>query len=157
MAADAPFGLTRDAWGRLVLIDADGRRFVGVDPIRAFPLTSPTLGISLCDEAGREVAWIDDLDAVPPSIRRVLDEEFAAREFVPTILRIEAISSDSAPSDWEVETDRGPTKFTLDSDEHIRKLGKDRVLISDAMGLRYEIPDTKRLDAPSRRMLERYL
>jgi hypothetical protein len=154
---DEPFELARDRFGLLVLTDADGRRHVGVTPARAFPLTDPSRRIALCDESGREVAWIEDLAALPGPIRVILEEEFAAREFVPTILRIVKVSGDSAPSDWDVETDRGPTRFTLDSDEMIRKLGADRVLIADAIGLRYNIPSLKSLDAASRRMLERYL
>ena len=157
MTIDAEIELSRDAWGRLVLIDGDGLRFVGVEPVRAFPLTSPSLGISLCDEHGRELAWIDDLDAAPPAIHRILVEEFAAREFVPTILRIDRISGETDPSDWDVTTDRGATAFTLESDEQIRKLGKGRVLIADSRGLRYHISDTSALDAASRKLLDRFL
>lgn len=151
------FDLERDAWGRLILVEVDGQRFIGVDPIRAFPWTSPNQGISICDDTGKEIAWIDDLAALPPHLRSTIEQELASREFVPVILQILKISSDSAPSDWEVRTDRGITSFTLDSDEQIRKLGKNRVLITDEMESRYQIHDTTALDATSRRLLERYL
>ena len=154
---DAPFGLSRDAWGRLVLIDSDGVRLAGVEPIRAFPLSDPDRRIALCDDTGRERAWIESLADLPEPIRRVIVEEFAEREFLPRIERIVSLSGDAAPSDWEVITDRGPTRFVLDSDEQVRKLTASRVLITDAIGLRYEVPDVKLLDANSRRMLERYL
>ncbi len=147
----------RDDWGRLVLVDAQDRRYVGIDPVRAFPLSAPTLGISLCDETGREVVWVEDLDELPAETRAILEQEFASREFVPRILKIESISSESAPSDWKVLTDRGPTTFTLDSEESIRKLGKSRVLISDASGARFEIPNTDAIDSASRRRLDHYL
>ncbi|MDB5349700.1 MAG: hypothetical protein JWN86_947 [Planctomycetota bacterium] len=155
--SDSPFALSLDAWGRLVLIDSEARRHVGVEPVRAFPLSDPSRRISLCDETGREVAWIEDLSKVSPSIRRTIEDELSSREFVPAILKIVHISSDSAPSDWAVVTDRGETKFTLDADEQVRKLEKNRVLIADALGSRYQIPDWKALDGTSRRMLERYL
>ena len=61
------------------------------------------------------------------------------------------------PCEWFVETDRGPTSFVLNSDEHVRKLGQDRALILDSHGLRYLVPDAKQLDAHSRRLLSRYL
>jgi hypothetical protein len=154
---DFAFGLSRDPWGRLELIDAEGRRFAGVEPVRAFPLSDPDRGVSLCDDSGREVAWIDDLTSLPPNIRTLLEEELASREFVPILRKILRISSDSAPSDWDVETDRGDTRFTLESDEQIRRIGPHRLLIADAAGLRYQIPDTRAMDAASRGWLERYL
>jgi hypothetical protein len=155
--SDSLFTLSLDDCQRLVLIDADGRRHVGVDPIRTFPLSEPDRRISLCDESGHEVAWIDDLAALRPSARRLIEEVLAVREFTPIILRILKISGDSAPSDWDVQTDRGTTRFLLDSEDHIRKLGRNRLLITDALGLRYQIPDAKSLDGASRRLLERYL
>ena len=154
---DSPFGLTLDANARLVLIDAEGRRHVGVDPIRAFPLSDPSHRISLCDDAGREIAWINDLSALAPPVRRLIEDTLASREFTPIILRILKVSGDSVPSDWDVSTDRGPTRFTLDSEDHLRNLGRNRVLITDVLGLRYQIPDAKALDGASRRILERYL
>ncbi len=33
--------LERDALGRLVFIDSNGERHVGVHPVRAFPITAP--------------------------------------------------------------------------------------------------------------------
>lgn len=149
--------LSRDAFGKLVLIDADGVRVEGVEPVRAFPLTAPSLGVGLYDELGREVGWIDSLEDLPPPLRTLLQEELRSREFLPTILKVEKISSEAAPSVWTVETDRGPTQFTLETDDGIRRLGSNRVLISDAEGLRFQIPDSRALPAASRVWLDRYL
>lgn len=155
--ATAKFGLNHDAWGRLVLIDAEGRRHVGVEPIRAFPISEPNRGVALCDAEGREVAWVDDLADLPGPTRATLEDELARREFLPILRRIARIAGEGAPSDWEVETDRGTTRFTLDSEDHVRKLGPGRVLITDSRGLRYLVPDVRALDPASRGMLERYL
>ena len=157
MPDDPTISLSRDPRGRLVLIDSEGVAHRGVTPARAFPLSDPRRRIALCDEAGRELAWVEDLDELPASARDLIAEEFSAREFLPVISRILHISNESAPSDWEVETDRGVARFTLDSEEDVRKLTKSRVLISDALGLRFEVRDVKALDPPSRRMLERFL
>jgi hypothetical protein len=153
----AEIQLSRDEFGRLVLIDPDGGRHVGVIAIRAFPLSAPTRGVALCDETGHEVLWIDDVMALNAATRERLESELAASDFLPTILRIPRISSDSTPCDFEVLTDRGPTKFTLDSDESIRKIGLYRMIITDARGVRYHVPDMRNLDAGSRRGLERHL
>ena len=150
------FGLTQDVWGKLVLIDREGLRRSAVEPIRAFPFSEPSRGISLCDEDGRELIWIEDLDELPKVTRAALLQAIAAREFMPTIERIVRAPLEAMPADWEVVTDRGQTRFTLNSEDDIRRLGRYRALIIDAQGIRYMIPDTRTLDGKSRRALERY-
>jgi len=56
-----------------------------------------------------------------------------------------------------VDTDRGPTRFVLKTEDDVRRLGPYRALIIDAQGVRYLIPDTRDLDAYGRRAVERYL
>ncbi|AGA29129.1 cyanophycin metabolism-associated DUF1854 family protein [Singulisphaera acidiphila] len=152
-----PFGLSQDAWGRLVLIDADGKRHVGVEPVRAFPITDPGLWVSLCDPNGREILCIESLDDLSPSIRQILEGELALREFTPVIKRILRLSGEISPSDWDVETDRGATRFTLDTEDDVRRISAHRVLITDSQKLRYQVPDVRLLDLSSRRILERFL
>jgi hypothetical protein len=156
-APQRDFALSHDSWGRLVLIDADGRRFVGVDPVRAFPITHPRTWISICDAEGREVLAVESLDGLAPGVRQTLEKELALREFIPLIQRIERLSSDSFPCDWDVMTDRGPTRFTVDNEEDVRPLGPGRVMITDSRRLRYQVPDVRALDPESRRRLERFL
>ncbi len=151
------FGLSHDAWGRLILIDAEGRRHVGVEPVRAFPLTDPGHWISFVDEHGHEVAQVEDLASLRPAVRRLLEEELARREFLPAIRRILRITGETLPCEWDVETDRGPTRFTVESQDQVRRLGADRVLIADSRGLRYQIREIHTLDPSSRRLLERFL
>lgn len=149
--------LTLDAWGRLELTTADGRRHVGVEPVRAFPISDPASWISFCDSQGREVLFLRSAEVLTDESRQVLEGELAVREFVPEIQRIVRVAGDGSPSDWQVETDRGPTQFTLDSEDDIRHIGPRRVLITDARKLRYQVPDTQALDGHSRRLLERFL
>ena len=107
------FGLTHDSWGRLVLIDSSGRRHSGVEPVRAFPIADPQHWISICDAEGRELVLVEDLAKIPQPVRQVLEDELARREFVPHVRRIVKVSTDVEPSEWDVETDRGPTRFLL--------------------------------------------
>src|SRR5262245_59333679 len=109
IAAFMDFQLEHDAFGLLVLTLADGRRHVGVTPIRGFPISDPTHGLSLCDRDGHEVAWIDDLDQLPASVRHTLEAELCDREFLPQIRRVVRVSLQTDPCVWEVETDRGHT------------------------------------------------
>jgi hypothetical protein len=152
-----PFRLHHDAWGRLVLTEADGREYAGVEPVRAFPVSDPAHGIAILDAEGHEVMWIDDLDGLPASVRALLEEEFRRWEFVPILRRVVQILAPVEPSEWVVETDRGPTRFTLNSEDDVRRLDEHRALVIDAHGVRYLIPDLSALDAASRHALERYL
>ncbi|HEX3871395.1 MAG TPA: DUF1854 domain-containing protein [Pirellulales bacterium] len=151
------FGLQHDAWGRLVLIDAEGQRYVGVEPVRSFPISDPQHWISIVDGEGRELVSIENLADLPSATRKVLEEDLVRREFVPVIERIEQISAGADPSEWHVETDRGKTRFLVKNEEDIRRVGLNRVLIIDDHGVRYSILDTRKLDVASRRLLERYL
>ncbi|MCC6126342.1 MAG: DUF1854 domain-containing protein [Pirellulales bacterium] len=154
--AERGFTLERDVFGQLVLTDADGRKWSGVEPARAFPISNPGQWVSLCDAEGREVLCIREFDKLSPDLRRMLEEELGRREFVPEIKNILNVADDADPSEWEVETDRGATTFLLDSEDDVRRLGPHRALFIDTHGIRYLIPDTRKLNARSRRLLERY-
>ncbi len=145
-----------DAWGRLVVETVDGRQFLGVDPVRAFPISAPNSWISFTDDHGREVFCLRSLDGLTAEARAILERELSLRDFVPVIARLHSISSESTPCDWSVETDHGPTRFTLDNEDDVRRLGPHRVMILDSRKLRYQIPDTRTLDGHSRRLLDRF-
>ena len=93
-----PLQLHRDAHGRLVLTLPDGTQHSGVVPVRAFPLAAPQEGLSLVGPDGHELVWLDRFDALPEAARAEVQEELAVREFVPTIVKISAVSSFSTPS-----------------------------------------------------------
>ena len=152
------FGLARNLHGRLVLTLADGVAHEGVTPVRAFPIAAPKEGLSLIGTDGHELLWLDSLDPLAAPIRALIEEELEAREFVPTIEKIVAVSSFSTPSTWDVETDRGPAQLVLKAEEDIRRLGgRTRLLIASGDGVQFRVPDTNALDRPSRRLLERFL
>ncbi|MBD9663799.1 MULTISPECIES: cyanophycin metabolism-associated DUF1854 family protein [Variovorax] len=151
------FDLERDAFGRLVLTDAEGERHEGVTPVRAFPLSAPNEGVSLVGSEGRELVWIDRLEALPAQISALLEQELAVRDFAPTLLKLHRVSSFGVPSTWTVSTDRGDTSFVLKAEEDIRRLEGGALLIASAHGVQFRIPDLKALDRASRKLLERFL
>jgi hypothetical protein len=156
-ATQPPFQLGQDPWGRLVLTDENGLEHVGVLPVRAFPIRHPTGWIVLCDAEGRELRCIGDPAALPDHLRGLVEDELARREFVPVIRRVRNVSSYLEPAEWEVDTDRGPTRFVLKTEDDVRRLGPYRALILDAQGIRYLVYDTRELDPYGRRAVERYL
>ena len=154
----ASFQLERDSFGRLVLTTAEGHRHEGVTPVRAFPLGAPDEGVSMVSTEGREVAWIERLAELPAPLRALIDDELAQREFAPQIQRIRAVSTFSTPSLWDVDTDRGPTRFELKGEEDIRRVGTDgRLMIASGHGIFFNVPNWRSLDRGSRRLLERFL
>ncbi|HEX4149739.1 MAG TPA: DUF1854 domain-containing protein [Pirellulales bacterium] len=153
---DLNFSLHFDAFQRLVLVDAAGEQHVGAEAIRAFPLTDPDRWISICDSRGRELVMVEDTSALDPRVREPLLAELQRRVFMPRIERIVRVSG-TDPTQWEVQTDRGPSDFLMKSDDEIRRFGPHKIMLVNAHGTRYVVPDIRTLDHASRRMLERYL
>jgi hypothetical protein len=151
------FSLQRDNWGQLVLIAADGTQHSPVAPIPLFPISEPEHWISLRGPDGTELACIEDLGTLTPDAQKLVKDELARREFVPVIERIVRVSGQSEPSEWQVETDRGPTRFVLKSEEDVRRIDDSQILIVDAHGTRYHIPDLNAVDVKSRRIVEWYV
>ena len=153
----SPFGLSRDAVGRLMLIDHEGCRHENVRPRRAFPLTDPDHWISIADSRGQELALVEDPGRLPGPVRRLLMEDLEQREFVPRVLSVRHVENAPDALVWHVETDRGRTIFRMEGEDHIHLIEDGRVLLTDVHGIRYLIENAQKLDAASRRKLERYL
>ena len=150
--------LHRSPHGPLVLTLPDGTVHEGVTPVRAFPIGAPDEGLSLVGADGHERLCVDRLSQLAPEDRRLIDEELALREFVPTIQRIVSVSGFTTPSTWQLETDRGPAQLVLKAEEDIRRLGsRTRLLIASSEGLQFKVPDTSALDKASRKLLERFM
>ncbi|MGC4007141.1 MAG: DUF1854 domain-containing protein [Pirellulales bacterium] len=134
----------------------DGRPAKRVRAVRGFPITQPDYGISLVDDHGREAVWIERLDACAAPIREMVESELAMRDFLPVISRIERISSNNEPCEWDVLTDRGRTTFVLNSDEDVRRLDANRVMVTDGNKVQYLVEDIRAVDNVTRKYLERY-
>lgn len=155
--ASTNFTLRRDTFGKLVMTAEDGQEHEGVAPVRAFPIQSPDEGISLVLGNGKEVAWIDHVDALPEPTRSLLQEELEGREFMPEIARVKSVSSFATPCTWYVDTDRGETQFVLKGEEDIRRIGATSLLIADNHGIHFLIRDMFKIDKTTRKILDRFL
>jgi hypothetical protein len=151
------FELETDADGRLVFIDADGHRHAGVVPVRCFPLTDPERWLALCDRHGKELVLITNPAELPTETAAVLGDYRRRHEFFPQIERIEQITVRPDAVEWRVTTDRGAHSFQIRSDDDVRRLSPQTVLVIDAAGTHYRIADVAKLDAASRKLLDRYL
>jgi hypothetical protein len=148
--------LERDALGNLIFIDAKGDRHIGVYPVRAFPITAPAAGIGIMNQSGNEVCWFSDVALIPEAELMLIEEELAAREFMPVIEKITQVSTFATPSIWDIETDRGPTRIRLKGEEDIRRIAGNTLLIADSNGLQFLIKDATQLDKVSKKLLDRF-
>jgi hypothetical protein len=152
------FMLERNAFGKLILTTESGVRFEAVVPVRAFPIQSPEVGISIVNIDSQEVGWVDRLADLAEPAQRLIRQELEAREFIPVISQIVSVSSFSTPCTWTVDTDRGRTAFVLRGDEDIRRIGKDNaLLVADTHGIQYLVRDQFALNMASKKILDRFL
>lgn len=156
LRCDESFTLTRNAAGRLVLTERNGRVHEGVEAIRAFPLSDANKLISILDSHGRELTCVADLAGLADETAAMIRQELNDREFLPRIERIVHVKQHKEPHEWDVITDRGRVQFLL-RDDDIRRLGPTKAILVDAHGVRFYIPDSTQMDPKSRRILSQYL
>lgn len=151
------FTLARDEWGQLVFEGPTGVRRGPVAPVPLFPISFPDKWISIRGDDNVEVACVENPEHLAPEVWELLRQELARREFVPVIERIVRVSGNTEPCEFVVETDRGATHFVLKAEDDVRRVGDHQIIIIDAHGTRYLIPDLRRADAKTRRIVEWYV
>lgn len=125
---------------------------------RLRPLNDPAHWISFWANDEVEIGILKDPATLDPESRKLLDEELEKRYFTPTILRIYAVKERFGVHDWEVETDRGPRTFSVRGlHQNVKQVPPARLLITDVLGNRYDIPDVRRLDPKSYAKIARHL
>ena len=147
-----------DAFEDLNLELAGDQTYSRVRVKRAFPLTRDDCFIVVQDRKGKEIGSLARLDALDRDSRQAVEDELERAYFTPRIQRIAKVTVANRVPRWEVETDRGPRAFEIYSSRRdVRLLGAGRILVQDADGNRYEIPDYRRLDPASQALVEEML
>ena len=148
--------LSRDDFDDMVLEHKGQRQTVSA--VRAFPLSAENEFIVLRNEEGEEVGTVRKLTELDAASRSVLTAELQKAYFRPQILQIYEIEENYHIPKFDVETDRGPRVFEIRSQRNdIRVMGNGRVMIRDADGNLYEIPDYRKLDPVSHALIEGYV
>ena len=144
-----------DEFEELTLELAGGEIYRAVSVLRAFPVSAQDQFLLLNEEDGDEIGTVRDLNELDAESRLVLNDELERLYFTAEIVQINAIEEQSHIPTWDVETDRGPRVFDMASTRRdLRVMERGRILIRDADGNRYEIPDYRQLDAFSKAILE---
>lgn len=147
--------------GGFLNIKTGGALYENVQLVRTFPFTAPDqyISVRMSDEDAEEIGMIEDLEKdFSGSQKEILADQLAVRYFTPVIKKIISIRDQAGCSYFEAETDAGPCKFVIRSNENaFIKLTENRVLIEDLENNRYEIPDLRRLTTKERKKLDIFL
>ena len=147
----------RDGFEDLYLRDGDAEPLGPLTLQRAFPVNWADEFISV-RSGGDEVGLVRRLAELDPDSRGVVADELAWTYFTATITAVHAIEVRFHVPHWDVDTDRGPRAFDLRGTRtDLRVLPGGRVLVRDADGNRYEIPDLAALDPASRAIVEDHI
>lgn len=141
----------------MCLVDVEffgGEKIENLEPRRLFPVSGLRQYITLLDSEGKEHAIIRSLDTLMPESAKVIEDALEEYYLIPKISGILDISEKFGILKWTVDTDRGVQSFTIRNRHNdIKVLYDGRVLVRDSNDNRYEIPDYKKLDRRSIRLL----
>ena len=130
-----------------------------VQVARAFPLSKPNQYIGLRDAADKDVGMLATLDGLDIESRKIIDEELTRRYFLPIIQQVYSVKEEFGITTWDVETDKGRRSFFVQNlrESFWEMVPRQRAIITDKDGLRYEFPDLTRLDAKTLNVLSRVI
>lgn len=146
--------------GGFVRLEYDGKTYARVAVHRCFPYSDPDRYISIREPEndGREIGLIEDLKAMPRETQEMLTEQMNLRYFAPKILKLHDVKSEYGYSYWDVTTDRGRCRFTAGmGGGSVYSIGKDRYIVRDLDGNRFEIPDLYALSAHEIKKLDLFI
>ncbi|HUT74204.1 MAG TPA: DUF1854 domain-containing protein [Armatimonadota bacterium] len=136
----------------------DGTTAYRVRLVEAFPVTRRRRFIILCDRDGQEIGILEDPKLLDPESAEVVRTALDRSYFLSRVTAIHRIEERYGTATWHVTTDRGPRVFEVRSrSESVWWLGASRILIKDAHGNRYEIPNLDTLDPRSRTLAELHI
>ena len=125
---------------------------------RLMPLSNPEAYISLGADEDTEIGILVNPSALTPESLKILREELDKRYFTPTIQKIHRVKEQFGIHEWEVETERGRTTFSVRGlNQNIKQVPPARLFVTDVRGNRYDIPDYRELDVQSYQQIQRHL
>ena len=142
----------------LYLLEGEEKQRIGTVEVKlAFPFEKTDGFIVLFDERGQDAGLIEDLGMRAPEEQVLLKVDLCRRYYMPVITGIVNVSERFNSSTWEVLTAEGTLRFSVkDTNRSLIHLD-NRLIVTDADGNRYDIPDVTALPKKDRRKLEIYL
>ena len=146
----------RDESGKLRLTLEGDRSYFDVKAVRCFPLSDPDGYVGLLSHLDKVIGVLRSVEELEPSSRDTVLDALHHRYFTPLIHRVVRMKEEFGAVYCEVETDHGRREFVARGiRDTLEELGDGHLLLFDVDGNRYCIADWRKLDARSRRLLER--
>lgn len=140
--------------GTLRLTIGEDRSYPIVRLYQAAPLSRPGHYLSLLDSKGEEIVMVEALTDLPTASQPVAEEELRRRYLTAQVEAILELRTEFGVTYWHVKTDKGERDFVVQSlSESCVWLSDRHILLIDADGSRFEIPDREALDIASRERL----
>lgn len=150
--------IRRDKFNKLSLKIEGDKEYPEVRASMSFPLTDPEKFVSIVEiedgKKGEEIGTIEDVGKLNSESKKILKEDLKRSYFMPRITKINRMKENHGIMKFDVETDSGSREFETRYKEDIRKLSGIRVVIRDADGNRYDIPNYNKLDQRSIHLLD---
>ena len=154
-AATTTFRRNRE--GRVIMTDQRGEHTVSNMSL-AFPLSNQAHLIVVRNNVGSEIGILDSLRKLTPDSRTIVDSELERTYFMPVVTDITDVTENLGLVTWKLVTDRGPRSVDVRNvRRNLRRMGRNRILIKDVDGNRYDIPNRSDLPPRAQSYLERYL
>ena len=129
----------------------------GIRLAGSYPLSGPDRFICFFDSDDNYLGLLRNTADLEDGTHALVEEELSRRYFLPQIVAVRRVVVGKGMISWDVDTDRGPHHFDMRDRDDVRSVGGNRLLIIDADGNRYEVPDLSLLDSRSRGILEQLL
>lgn len=131
-----------------------GETLYELEPRRLFPKSGGNRYVVLLDKEGEQVAVIRNTENLLPESREVIERALDEYYLIPRITKFIKMTDKFRVWMWTAETDHGTLTFEVRNHiSTVKPLYDGRVLIKDANDNRYEVPDYRKLDKRSIRML----
>ena len=131
---------------------------------RSFPISSPDSFICVREPdtkekgQGDEIGIIENVHIFDEDTVRLFEKEFSVRYFTPEIFHILNSKEKFGYTYWDAETSAGRVEIVInDLFNSIREQEDGRVTFFDMDGDHFVIPDPKKLDRASYRVIETFL
>lgn len=138
----------------------EGEFYPRVQVVRMFPFMhrDEFLSVRTPDERSKEIGIIEKLSDMAPETAKMLEEQLTLRYFTPTIIKIMGIKDEYGYAYWDVVTNYGACRFTIQMGGNaVVHLSDTRILIIDIDENRFEIPDITALSSSERKKLDLFL
>lgn len=131
--------------------------FEEVNIVDSFPLSEPGKYLSLVNEKGEEVEYIEDMELLDIASKEVLQKALKNNNFFFEILDVLKVEEQQELRCYEVLTRQGLRKVFTPLDEWPSRQINGSIKLEDLFGDVYIISEFARLPEPSQKLLSYYV